>query len=334
MSIDNFLGLLDEDVTKPVSQQRKLGYVQETGKITLSFSRMSTLRSCPRKFLLRELNQRAPSEGTVDTAYGSAFGAAVQAMFKYNSLERAWLAALSEWDYEGFESPFTNKRPKSFWSCLATIEAFWNSEYQVISAQYKLAEFEGKEGIELFVYMSAGESYSYQVHIDLILQNRETDAILVAEIKTAGMAQQEANWGNANQTLGYYAIMQFLCDKYDVPFEPQVMYITSHAGKYLEGMENFGFNTFVFDKPPELALDFARDVVLTTETIEMYIEHNYFPKNGSSCVTYNRPCEFYGLCDLESMQDFNEAEHGTTYESLTMDDVDFSFDLSELIGKL
>lgn len=335
MSIENVLKLIDEDLNSPKNQQpKKLGYVLDPDKITLSFSRLSTLRLCPRKFLLKELNQKAPSSATIDTAFGSAFGAGVQAMFKFHSLERAWLWALAEWDFESFEAPWKNKRDKDFWACCATLEAFWENEFPAIAAEYELADIQGKEGIELFVYMSLGDSYNYQVHVDLVLQNIETKALVVAEIKTAGMEQEEANWYNADQTLGYYAILEFISNKYGIPFEPRVIYITAQAGKFLSYEDNFGFKTFVFEKPFEVSLDFARNVVLDVETIELYIDHNYWPKRGSACKTFGRVCEFFGSCDMEYLQDPANATHGEQYDSLSMQDVDFTFDLGELIARL
>lgn len=338
MSIDAFNDLLNSPIHEPEKEAvryKKLGYVIEPGKVTLSFSRMNTLHSCPRKFLLKELNQKSGHTATIDTAFGSSFGAGVQELFNSGSLERCFLAALAEWDYEeGFISPFNNKKDKSFWACLATLEAFYNSEFQGLQADYKLAYLEGKPGIELFIYMSAGGSYNYQVHVDLVLQNRQTEAFVVAEIKTSGMVQQEANWGNADQTLGYYAILEYLTKIYNLPFEPRVIYITAQAGKYLNFEDNFGFQTFVYEKGPATSLDFARNVVLTIEQIELYIKHNYFPKRGSSCVTYNKVCEFYGMCDMETLQNPEESEHGNVYDSLSMEDVDFSFDVNDLIRKL
>lgn len=334
MSLDSMLALIDEDLTIQSNKPRKLGYVIEPEKITLSFSRLATLRTCPRKFLLKELNQKAPGTATIDTAYGSAFGAGVQALFTYDSIERGFVSALAEWDFEGFDAPFKNKADKDLWSCCASLDMFYNTEFQALHSEYKLADIDGKSGVELFVYMALGDSYNYQVHVDLVLQNRETNALVVAEIKTSGAEQEEANWYNAEQTLGYYAILEFISKKYGYAFEPRVIYITCWAGRFLEMEKNYGFTTFVFEKPFTLSLDFARNVVVDVETIELYIYHNYWPKRGNACKTYGRVCEFFGQCDMEYLQNPDNAEHGSQYESLTMEDVDFTFDLAELIGRL
>lgn len=335
ISIDKFNHLLEEDVVEEAKKKpKKLGYIYEPDKVSLSYSRLQTFRNCPRKFLLNELNQQGSFSGSIHTAYGSAFGAGVQELFRSGSFRRAVIAAFSEWDYEGFVSPYPKDIEKSFWSCVATLSAFCETEFQRLSQQYQLAYLENKPGIELFVYISLTESYNYQLHIDLILQDKETKALAVGEIKTSSMAQQEANWANSEQTLGYYAVLEFLSKKYGYIFDPKVLYITSQAGKYLEGQDNCGFRTFEFHKNPNESLDFARNIVLDIETIELYIEHKYFPKRGNNCVNYGRVCDFFGRCDMKSLQDPERAEIGSTYESLSLDDADFKFDMSSLIKTL
>lgn len=324
----------DEVYTSGVATTfKKLGYVMEKGKITLSFSRTETLHKCPRKFLLKELKGKRSRSPSIDTAYGHAMGAGIQELFRSGSLERAWLAAGAAWDYVEYEDPWGKKKDKSFWMCLWSLELFSLNVWPSISEEYELAYLEGTPGIELFVYLDLGTKYSYQVHIDLVLRNKLTGALCVGEIKTSGMRQQEANWGNADQTAGYYAIIEALSDRLGLPFEPTVIYIVQETGKQLDFDLNSGFHIFPYTKSKDTSLDFLRTQIANTEIIDMYLESNYFPKRGSACIEYSRPCEFYGTCDLSSSQLYIEDE-GESYESLSLEDVHYFVTTDQLLGIL
>lgn len=335
---DAFGSLLDvpffPDSSQPKTPTvRKLGYVWEPDKIPLSYSRFNTLHSCPRKFQLKELKQQRSSFESVDMSYGTAFGAGVQEMFRSGSVERALTAALGAWDYTEFEDMYGKKHDKSFWMCCESLEVFHQFQFQQLYAEYDLATIEGRKGIELFVYIGIGESYSYQVHIDLVLANRESGALAVMEIKTSGMAQQEANWGNSEQTLGYYAIIETLSRRYNLLMEPRVYYLTQTTGKLQDAYANRGFNIFCYEKEMSNSANFVQNLLTNIAVIEVYLDNEHFPKRGNSCVTYNRPCEFYGTCDMDSL--LNAATtHGEIYESMKIDDCDFVIDLNEMIQEL
>ena len=59
--------------------------------------------------------------------------------------------------------------------------------------------------------------------------------------------------------------------------------------------------------------------------LDIYKADGHFPKRGHSCVSYNRPCEFFGICD-----DIPLTKAGNVYESLTLDDVDFYLTIDDL----
>lgn len=152
--------------TKPVSVH-KLGYVSQPNVIALSYSRANSLHSCPRKFLLKELQQRKSNYQSVDLSYGSAFGSGIQELFRSGSVERACLAALAAWDYPEFTDLWdgNRKETKSFWFCVESLHTFYTNVFPALWADYELAYIDGKSGIELFVYIGIGESYSYQCTI-------------------------------------------------------------------------------------------------------------------------------------------------------------------------
>lgn len=331
--------ILFSEFEKPAkSTIKKLGYISEPGVINLSFSKLNKLYSCPRKFLIEELNHRSSVDTSFDMAYGSAFGAGVQELFRSGDLELALLRAFAEWDHNEFESEKGYKRDKWLWSCLWSLEQFYASEFQLLIQDYELAEVNGKVGIEPLIYVRFGtpglsSSYAYQMHIDLILRNRHTRGLAIGEIKTSGMNQQEANWGNSDQTVGYYAILEYLCRMHGELFDPEVIYIVQQTGKQLKHDENFGFVTFRFSKHSNTSLEFLLKVMSDIQTIELYIENDFFPKRGSSCVSFGRVCRHYGMCDFSSVLEPKDATD-SAYEQLPISAADFVIDLSDMISEM
>lgn len=309
--------------------QRKLGYVYDPEQLALSYSRRQTLNRCPRLFQLRELKQRKSRSASIDTAFGSAFGAGVQELWRTGSIERATVAALAAWDYPEFTDMYGKKHNKSFGTCVETLAVYTTHIHPMLTEEYDLAEVEGKSGIELFCFLKISESCNYQIHIDLVLQNKHTKALAVVEIKTSGMSADEAQWGNSEQTLGYYAMMEVISRRLNLPIEPMVYYICVEAGKMHDSSCNYGFQIFPFVKTGTAMLDFVSSLMYDVNRINYSLETDFFPKNGANCIAYRSRCEFYGSCDMFASM---PEETGNIYESLTMDDVDFVLDISEIIS--
>lgn len=306
---------------------KKLNYIFEPNKISLSFSRLQTLRTCPRMFLCRELLGQGSYQPSLDTAYGHAFAAGVQELFRSSSLPRAFLAALEAWDYNYFTDPWGKKHNKSFFYALASIEQWYYSIFPQLQQDYKIALLGDRPAIELFVYLSVGESYSYQIHIDLVLESVHTGKLVVTEIKTSGMPQQRANWENSIQTLGYYTEVAAICAMEGRTIDPEIMYIVQQTGKLGDSDANHGFFVFNFAKDSSAPAEFMLDLATQAAVLETYIENNYFPKYGHNCVQYGKPCQYFGMCDsLAQMPRNNSNAQHYEQNDLTSADYVLSFE--------
>jgi hypothetical protein len=313
------------------SSGRKLGYVYDPNKLALSYSRRQTLNRCARLFQLRELQQQKSQSPSIHMSFGSAVGAGIQEYWRSESLPRAVVAALAAWDYPEFTDIWGKADKKSFAIVAETLNSYVNNIHPSLAADYKLAEIDGKSGIELFCYLHVNEHVNYQIHIDLILQNIQTNALAVVEIKTSGMSTDEAKWGNSDQTLGYYAFMESISAKLNLPLEPIVYYLCIEAGKMHDPSCMYGFQILPFVKTPNAILDFVMGLMADVNHIDFCMDMDHFPKNGSGCLMFRTRCEFYGSCDmLVGMQ----SQAGNVYQSLTMDDVDFVLDISELVTSI
>lgn len=312
---------------------KKLNYIFEPEKISLSYSRLQTLRTCPRMFQCRELAGQGSYEPTLDTAYGHAFAAGVQELFVSGSLPRATLAALEAWDYSYFTDPWGKKHNKSFWMCIASLRQWYISVWPQYGTRYRIAQFAGKPAVELFIYIAVADGYNYQIHIDLILEDVETGAVVVAEIKTSAMPQQRANWENSLQTLGYYTAARAIAKKEGRKISPHILYIVQQVGKLGDNDEGNGFFNFEFEKPSNSVSDFMMDLASQTAIIETFIEYGYFPKHGHNCVQYGKPCKFFGMCDTMPAA-ISATAHSQHYEQNDLTSADYVLTFDSIVQLL
>lgn len=312
---------------------KKLNYIFEPNKIALSYSRLQTLRTCPRMFLCRELQGQGQYEPTLDTTYGHSFAAGVQELFRSGSLARALLAALEAWDFPYFTDPWGKKYNKSFWMCIASIRQWHTTVFPQLQDRYRIATFLGKPAIELFVYVAVGEGYSYQIHIDLILEDIESGAIVIVEIKTSGQTQQRANWENSLQTLGYYTAAAAIGKNENRKVEATILYIVQQVGKLGNMDEGEGFFIFEFAKEPTAVSDFMMDLATQTAILEVFIENGFFPKHGHNCVQYGKPCKYFGLCDSLPNLPANTAQ-GQHYENNDLTSADYVLTFDAIVDLL
>lgn len=312
---------------------KKLNYIFQSDRIALSFSRLQTLRICPRMFQCRELCGQGSYTPTIHTAYGHAFAAGVQELFRSGSLTKAFMAALEAWDYPYFSDPWGKAHNKSFNYAVASIQTWYETIFPQLADDYQIAVLNNHAAIELFVYLEVGIGYDYQIHIDIILERKSNGALTVFEIKTSGMPQQRANWENSIQTLGYYTEVATIAAMEGRYVDPDIVYIVQQVGKLGNTAENNGFYTFIFSKGEHAATEFMMDLATQTAIIELYIENGYFPKYGHSCVQFGKPCQFFGTCDSIPLL-AREQSQSQNYENSDLTAADYVLTFESIITTL
>lgn len=314
---------------------KKLNYIFTPDSMTLSFSRLQTLRTCPRMFLCKELVGSGSYKPSIDTAYGHAFAAGVQELLTSGNLSRAFLAAIEAWDYQYFTDPWGKKHNKSFWYAIASIHQWYYSVYLGLADDYEVATLGGRPAIELFVYLQVGAGYNYQIHIDVVLRSKVSGNLVVCEIKTSGMPQQRANWENSLQTLGYYTEIAAIAAKCGEQVEPEIMYIVQQVGKLGDVDANHGFFTFIFAKDRNATAEFMMDLATQTATLETYTGYGYFPKYGHNCVQFGRPCQFFGTCDsIAQMPRSSNTSTSQHYEENDLTSADYVLTFESIVQLL
>jgi len=309
---------------------KRLGYIREPGVINLSYSRRGTLHSCPRKFLLREVMEHGIINESIHTSFGSSWGAAIAELFLTGDIQKATMAALAHWTID--LDTVDEKSQKGFWFLVAGLHSFYTHHYPAISSEYELAYYNGKPCIELFFYIRIGSLFSYQGHIDIILRNKHTGAFLVLELKTSKNEQHEAMWANSEQTLGYSIIVNCI-DPLASQYEVRYMIFNPKQRDNFEA--DYGCTFYSFGKSANSKAEFITDLLMDVDLVQQYIKHNLFPKRGGACYSFNRPCEFFGTCDLHirAASEIHERAE-KVYESLRVEDADLVIDIGDIISQL
>lgn len=330
-----FLAALSEPTNtpaKPEAAPKRLGYVKIPGVQDLSYSKLNTLHSCPRKFRLAELEGRKQFSPSAHTAFGHAYGAGVQEFIRYydqlgpeRAQQRAVVAALAAWDTFDLDDADA-KGIKSFWKATQAVALWCVQEGARLMEDWELAvlDINGRvvDGIELQFYIRIGERFSYQGHIDLVLRNRHTGELCVLEVKTVSRPSAQSDWANSSQTIGYNVLLQAMGALHDEQVSYNVRYLVYNASA--QETTEFQFSRSLAERS-----EWVTSLLTDVRQMELYSELGIWPKRGGSCRAFFRDCEFFGTCDLSYIA-HGEPELGT-YEATPLEDVDFVIDIEQLL---
>lgn len=322
-----FLAAVEAEVShKPV----KLNYVVIEDEDSLSYSKLEKFYQCPRKYEVGQLKGLSEFSPSIHTAFGHAIGAGVQEFLLSKDKEKAVLAAIAAYDHSDIELAI-EKANKSLWFAISAIDIFSNfyETHQLQNGEnfsdYEVAILEGKPAIELTFYIKL-EGYNYQGHIDLVLRHKLTGRLVVFEIKTSKYAETIEDWKNSNQALGYNVVLNnFVKNMADY----RVIYLCYNT---LQRQ----FYTLEFIKTLESRTEFLLSLLADVEQMNLYKQLGFWPKRGTACKDFNRPCEYFDRCDnagwIETQTRLKESgQLDMPYEALDLADVTFVLDIKDLL---
>jgi hypothetical protein len=281
----------------------------------ISYSSMTKLHACERLFQLDKI-LAVGSEyiQTPDTNFGSAFGAGAQHYLVHRDPDAAIFEAFMVYDL-------------SLQSEKKTIEKLVNAlavtffKIDDLLQDYDIAYIDGKPAIELSFRLDfdeAGVDY-YVGFIDAVLKHKWTGMLVVLEVKTTGIELLDISplYRHSGQALGYSIVL----DKISPGARNfQVLYLVAQLGR--------GFNPTVHLLPFEKTINNRLEWFLTLKMdythIQSMKEMNIFPRRGSACLQYNKPCKHFGTCELTSFdRPVTEPVDNNVYQ--------FHYKLDELI---
>lgn len=299
----------------------------------VSYSKLQEFHRCPRKFYLKNglnaVGLKDPGENC-DFSFGHAVGAGIQQLLlEPKNLRKAVIAAFARWDLPLHVEDLRKK--KSVWYSIRAVQNFYAllSSSSQLGRRYKLAHFKDKEGnsrpaIELHFNILMPDGFTYEGHIDLVLQEIGTENYIVLELKTSSFSNiHDASFKNSMQATGYSLVLDTI-----YPNSAQyVFYLIYKSGK----ME---FEEKVFSKTTKDKLNLLSTLISDVETIQTYEKNGFWPMRGGSCYDFFKPCEFFGVCEMEdsTLRRPMEAEqHDIKIEKV---EYDFEFDLLQSIDSL
>lgn len=288
-----------------------------------SYSQLSELHACPRKFVL---NKAAAALGeaerinNTDFAFGHSVGAGVQTYFATGDVDQGLFAGFVSWKLPYDATNASQKRPtptKSIILANLAIEKFaamgLHDEWEVVILP------NGKPAVEVAFRIDCENGYKHYGHIDIILRNKRTGQIAVGEFKTSGFTNvDEALYANSSQALGYSVVIDAIFPGFT---DYEVLYFVYSA-------VSREWNVMPFNKSRTAKAEFLQDLLLDHSAISTYRKMNFWPKRGESCFNYSRRCEHFGVCNLTTHTSAIK-ELGANDEA---EDVDFKFTLSDLIA--
>lgn len=267
----------------------------------LSHSSLETLHSCPRKFEIYRMNYAPKDKGTIDTAFGHAVGIGIQTLLQAQSSEllpnycdlsnyqlAVWQMFLS------WEVPIDETKPKSkksFHAACIAVEKYQQQLLPLVSEEWELAYFEGKPAVELGFIIELPNGYYYRGYVDAVLVHKHEKRFRVLELKTTGLATVDiAQYKNSFQGVGYGVILDKLAASMDYAADYYVDYLV-----YKTGAQEF--LTFPFLKTAYQRAKWLSQLIVETETIDLYIKKELFPTHGQSCFNFYRQCQYFGMCE-------------------------------------
>jgi hypothetical protein len=259
----------------------------------LSYSSRLTLHSCPRKYQLYKLGHSPAAEEdiaqSVTFAYGHAVGAGIQEWITSHSEIRTILAVILAWD-----APFLAddlKRGKSIWTAIAAVQRFISMCQNGFMRDWNLVTWQGKPATELSFIVTMPNGYTYKGYVDAVLQNEETDEVLVLELKTTSSNWvSPATYKNSAQAIGYSIILDSL---FPALSSYEVLYLVykTKAAEY-EAMQ--------FPKSYLQRALWIQELLLDTQMIDLYESTGVYPMHGEACLAFNRECEYFQTCTLST----------------------------------
>lgn len=315
----------------------KLDYGTKDG-YGLSYSRLQTLHSCPRKFQIENIFGLGVRTSNVNFAYGHAVAAGIQELVADpTNLAKAVVATAAAWDIDMDEESSRAKK-KSLWYAIRGVTKFYdmvsNPKTSMLRG-YEVAMFPDKDGvlkpaIELTFAIECHDGYVYEGHIDLVLYDPVKDMYIILELKTTGFNNlHEAIYKNSDQALSYSLVLDSIAKAAGASSSFNVFYLVYKSG----AME---YEPFLFPKNRTQRAKFINSLILDIEVLELYRSTGIYPQRGESCYAFFSPCDYFANCGM-SDSTLNRAsviaegiETDTEEKFATIKEFDFTFHLDTI----
>jgi hypothetical protein len=284
--------------------------------IRLSHSSLETLHTCERKWQLEKLLvDPAVREENEHTVFGRAYGTGIATYLvtqdQEQALYQAWLAYWPELESD----------KKSIVMCMAALMAAF-TKLDTLLMEYEVAEFNGKPAVELSFRLDINSNYYFVGHIDVVLRHRFTGVYSVWDAKSTGLQLLDLSplYQNSGQVLGYSVALDRIVGEALSSYGVGFIVAQINAGKMTTKTHLLPFEKTLLDR-----LKWFMTLGLDAKKLKEMEELGHYPMRGHSCLTFMRPCRYFGTCNLASLDIPKVRE-----EDLIQ--YDFHYNLDDLIS--
>lgn len=316
-----------------VKRNKQRRYIELMRGVNMySHSTSERFITCENKFRCSKLQSNQPIlvdaiptlEGNIDFAFGRAIETGVQSTLLQHSPEKVFFDMFLAWDI-GLMQQHPKNYAKTFADACIAIDQFRFIQREFMEG-WEIAMFNSKPAIELALLLDLENGYYYVGHADIILWHPIFQRYRVLEIKTTGTKTlHPAMYQNSGQAVGYSVFLDEIARNIELTstFEVQYLVFPSALGYWQK---------YEFTKARSDRAFWLNTILLDIQRIHTNRQLKFWPKRGSACFDYYRPCEFFDTCGLDD-KSFNPtgefAEIGQ--KELEEHAFDFRFKLSDIL---
>lgn len=288
--------------------------------LNISYSALTTLHTCPRKFQLYKLNSKVELiediPGSITFAYGHAVGAGVQSILEGKSIDAIIFEEFMRWDVDLLAE--NTKQNKSFFGAMVAIQQFKSMYDNGYLDGYEIVQYKGKPACELSFVIHLPDGFKYRGFVDAVLRHRITGEVLVLECKTTNAAAvNPAQYKNSAQAIGYSIVLDAL---FPTLSSYKVLYLVYQT-------KSESFVQLPFDKSYYSRALWIKELLLDLEVIKMYERESIYPMRGESCYSFFRECEYLQVCTL-STENLTEPLKQNAYDKMIKDLTEFQIHIT------
>jgi len=262
--------------------------------LRLSYSTLELANKCERLLALKkfyaidDFEDDDPDDNPHFT-YGTALGAGLQTLLMTEDLDAAIFEAFKHYSFEETDVKCFEGIVKG----LMDFHANWDYD------RFEVATMNGKAAVELSfkVVLDKEENDYYCGFVDVVLIDRITGTYYVVEIKTTGLMLQDLKplYSNSAQGLGYTILLDHI--KPGLTNMGVLYFVFQLKRTWIPE-----FHIYPFVKTTKQRLGWLLTLKLDYDRLVSLIHMQYYPMRGSACLSYMKPCQLYGVCDIDMLQ--------------------------------
>jgi len=292
--------------------------------LRVSYSSLNLFSSCPRKFEFNKLYpRRARDYDTFAADVGKCLHAGYQAYLMTRSEHDAFWAMAQVYPYEAEWNQDNDFR--SFETATVVLEEMISSAQMI---EYRVAQIKRpltpEELIANGKAIAAGQDFLYDPtgivvpaievpfelrldgiilpdgrgvavtgFVDAFLINVATERFRTMDIKTHRRYARDATakYKYDEQQVPYGIVLEHIQTKPVTEFE--VLYLDCFVDLAEPRVE-----LYTYDKTRESIQEWLVDTVLRVQNLQTFMEMDYFPRRGTNCMAWNKPCFFLDICAI------------------------------------